>query len=300
MFARNFRKMSISTGPLASRPASASAWLVLSPASRRSLRQALLAVILPVLVIVIWQWAGNGGSLFGGVLPTPDRVWQAWKVWAFGSSSGMSLNPYSGTWLTNLLFSAERVGKGFLAAIAVAVPVGLAIGWNRIASGALDPTVQLLRPIPITAWLPFSIAVFGIRDMGAVFLIALGAFYPIVVNTAQGARDIERNLVRAAMMMGAGRWTILRRVVLPASLPSIFTGLRIGLGIAWTAVIVAEMVAVKSGLGYVLWDAYYVGRMDVVIADMATIGLLGLISDRVILGIEKWVLAWRRLQSFQS
>jgi NitT/TauT family transport system permease protein len=293
--------MSISTGPMASRSASsASNWLMLSPAGRRSLRQILLAIILPVLVILLWQWAGNGGSLFGGVLPTPDRVWQAWKVWAFGSNSGLSLNPYSGTWLTNLLFSAERVGKGFLAAILVAVPVGLAIGWNRIASGALDPTVQLLRPIPITAWLPFSIAVFGIRDMGAVFLIALGAFYPIVVNTAQGARDIERNLVRAAMMMGAGRWTILRRVVLPASLPSIFTGLRIGLGIAWTAVIVAEMVAVKSGLGYVLWDAYYVGRMDVVIADMATIGLLGLISDRVILGIEKWVLAWRRLQSFQS
>ena len=292
--------MSISTGPIASRPASpASAWSVLSPNSRRNLRQLLLAIVLPVVVILLWQWAGNGGSLFGGVLPTPDRVWQAWKVWAFGAG-GLSLNPYSGTWLANLLFSAERVAKGFVVAILVAVPVGLAIGWNRIASGALDPTVQLLRPIPITAWLPFSIAVFGIRDMGAVFLIALGAFYPIVVNTAQGARDIERNLVRAAMMMGAGRWTILRRVVLPASLPSIFTGLRIGLGIAWTAVIVAEMVAVKSGLGYVLWDAYYVGRMDVVIADMATIGLLGLISDRVILGIEKWVLAWRRLQSFQS
>ena len=292
--------MSISTGPITSRSASsASAWSMLSPVARRNVRQILLAVVLPVVVIVFWQWAGNGGSLFGGVLPTPDRVWQAWKVWAFGAG-GLGLNPYSGTWLANLLFSAERVGKGFLVAIIVAVPVGLAIGWSRIASGALDPTVQLLRPIPITAWLPFSIAVFGIRDMGAVFLIALGAFYPIVVNTAQGARDIERNLVRAAMMMGAGRWTILRRVVLPASLPSIFTGLRIGLGIAWTAVIVAEMVAVKSGLGYVLWDAYYVGRMDVVIADMATIGLLGLISDRVILGIEKWVLAWRRLQSFQS
>ena len=293
--------MSISTGPVASRPASSVLTsLVLSSVGRRNLRQILLAVVLPAAVIVLWQWAGNGGSLFGGVLPTPDRVWQAWKVWAFGSTTGLSLNPYSGTWLANLMFSGERVGKGFVAAIVVAVPVGLAIGWNRIASGALDPTVQLLRPIPITAWLPFSIAVFGIRDMGAVFLIALGAFYPIVVNTAQGARDIERNLVRAAMMMGAGRWTILRRVVLPASLPSIFTGLRIGLGIAWTAVIVAEMVAVKSGLGYVLWDAYYVGRMDVVIADMATIGLLGLISDRVILGIEKWVLAWRRLQSFQS
>ncbi|MDE2063637.1 MAG: ABC transporter permease [Bradyrhizobium sp.] len=294
--------MSISTGPIASRQQPSvfsSASSVLSSAARRNLRQVLLAIVLPVTVIALWQWAGSGGSLFGGVLPTPDRVWHAWKVWAFGSA-GLGLNPYSGTWLANLLFSAERVGKGFLVAILVAVPVGVAIGWNRIASGTLDPTVQLLRPIPITAWLPFSIAVFGIRDMGAVFLIALGAFYPIVVNTAQGARDIERNLVRAAMMMGAGRWTILRRVVLPASLPAIFTGLRIGLGIAWTAVIVAEMIAVKSGLGYVLWDAYYVGRMDVVIADMATIGLLGLISDRVILLIERWVLAWRRLQSFHS
>jgi NitT/TauT family transport system permease protein len=294
--------MSISSGPVASEQQSSArpAASMLSRATRRSIRQALLAIILPFAVIAIWQLAGNSGSLFGGVLPTPDRVWQAWKVWAFGTSGGLSLNPYSGTWLVNLLFSAERVGKGFAVAIIVAVPVGLAIGWNRIASGALDPTIQLLRPIPITAWLPFSIAVFGIRDMGAVFLIALGAFYPVVVNTAQGARDIERNLVRAAMMMGAGRWTILRRVVLPASLPSIFTGLRIGLGIAWTAVIVAEMVAVKSGLGYVLWDAYYVGRMDVVIADMVTIGLLGLLSDRIILQIEHWALAWRRLQSFQS
>ena len=295
--------MSLSTGHMSSKPAVSRApgpgSPVLSPAGRRSIRQVLLAVMLPALVVAIWQMAGKDGSLFGGVLPTPDRAWQAWKIWAFGST-GLSLNPYSGTWLATLLFSAERVGKGFLAAILVAVPVGLAIGWNRIASGALDPTVQLLRPIPITAWLPFSIAVFGIRDMGAVFLIALGAFYPIVVNTAQGARDVERNLIRAAMMMGAGRWTILRRVVLPASLPSIFTGLRIGLGIAWTAVIVAEMVAVKSGLGYVLWDAYYVGRMDVVIADMATIGLLGLLSDRIILGIEGWVLKWRRLQSFHS
>jgi NitT/TauT family transport system permease protein len=295
--------MSTSTEHISSRPATSSAKgptsPMLSPAGRRTLRQVLLAVILPALVIVVWQLAGTDGSLFGGVLPTPDRVWQAWKIWAFGTT-GLSLNPYSGTWLANLIFSADRVGKGFLLAILVAVPVGLAIGWNRIASGALDPTVQLLRPIPITAWLPFSIAVFGIRDMGAVFLIALGAFYPIVVNTAQGARDVERNLIRAAMMMGAGRWTILRRVVLPASLPSIFTGLRIGLGIAWTAVIVAEMVAVKSGLGYVLWDAYYVGRMDVVIADMATIGLLGLVSDRVILLIESWVLKWRRLQSFRS
>ncbi len=272
------------------------AWL----AAGRGMQRTLRAVLLPVAVIAIWQIAGGrDGSLFGGVLPTPDRVWQAWTVWAFGPS-GLGLNPYSGTWFSNLIFSAERVGKGFLFAILVGVPIGIAIGWNRLVASIVDPTVQFLRPVPITAWLPFSIAVFGIQDIGAIFLISLGAFFPIVLNTAQGARDVERNLVRAALMMGASRWTVLRRVVLPASLPSIFTGLRIGLGIGWTAVIVAEMVAVKSGLGYVLWDAYYVGRMDVVISDMVSIGLLGLGSDFIIMQIQRWVLTWRRLQSFQS
>lgn len=270
----------------------------LSLVTGRGARQGVVAIVLPLAVIVLWQIAGQGGSLFGGVLPTPDGVWKAWVIWAFGPSGGF--NAYSGTWLANLVFSAERVAKGFAGAIVVGIPVGIAIGWNRVVAGALDPTIQFLRPIPITAWLPFSIAIFGIQDVGAIFLISLGAFYPIVVNSAQGARDVERNLIRAALMMGASRWTVLRRVVLPASLPSVFTGLRIGLGIAWTAVIVAEMVAVKSGLGYVLWDAYYVGRMDVVIADMVSIGVLGLLSDRIIVLVERWVLTWRRLQSFQA
>ena len=271
----------------------------IAPLIWRGTRTALLAIGLPVAVIALWQWAGSGGSLFGGVLPTPERVWAAWYRWAFGQS-GLGLNPYSGTWVSNVLFSAQRVAQGFAVAIVVGIPIGILIGWNRLAAGALDPTVQVLRPIPITAWLPFSIALFGIQDIGSVFRIALGAFYPIVVNASQGARDVERNLVRAALMMGARRMTVLRRVVLPASLPSIFTGLRVGLGIGWTAVIVSEMVAVKSGLGYVLWDAYYVGRMDVVIADMVSIGALGFLSDRLILALESWVLGWRRLQSFQS
>jgi NitT/TauT family transport system permease protein len=256
-------------------------------------------VVVPLLVIAAWQAAGRDGSLFGGVLPTPDRVWKAWTVWAFGPE-GMGLNPYSGTWFANALFSAERVAKGFAVAILIGVPLGIAIGWWRLAARVVDPSIQVLRPIPITAWLPFSIAVFGIRDLGSVFLIALGAFYPIVVNTTQGARGIDKNWIRAALMMGARPFDVLARVVLPASLPSIFTGLRVGLGIGWTAVIVSEMVAVKSGLGYVLWDAYYVGRMDVVIADMASIGLLGFLSDRLIIALENWVLRWHRLQSFQA
>jgi NitT/TauT family transport system permease protein len=179
----------------------------------------------------------------------------------------------------------------------VAIPLGLMIGWSRLAARLIDPTVQLFRPVPITAWLPFAIAVFGIYDASALFLIGLGAFYPIVVNTTHGVRDTNLLLLRAARMLGAGPITVLAKVVFPSALPSIFTGLRLGIGVAWTAVIVAEMIAVKSGLGYVLWDAYYVGRMDICVATMFSVGLLGFISDRVIVGIAQLVLRWRTLEA---
>ncbi|MGU3493430.1 ABC transporter permease [Xanthobacteraceae bacterium A53D] len=259
----------------------------------------VLALILPIALVALWQAAGTNGALFGGALPTPDRAWDAWVTWAFGAK-GMGLNPYSGTWAESVLFSSIRVAKGFALAILIGVPLGIAIGWWKLFAMVVDPTIQWLRPVPITAWLPISIAIFGISDFGSVFLITIGAFYPIVINTTHGTRDVEKNWIRAALMMGASPFTVLRRVVLPAALPSIFTGLRIGLGIAWTAVIVSEMVAVKSGLGYVLWDAYYVGRMDIVIADMVSIGLLGYLSDFLIVRLEHTVLRWRRLQSFNA
>src|SRR5438094_8146427 len=110
------------------------------------------------------------------------------------------------------------------------------IGWRRVASTLVGPSIQLLRPVPITAWLSFSIAVFGIYDAGALFLIGLGAFYPIVVNTTHGVRDTNLLLLRAARMLGAGEAAILRKVVFPSALPSIFTGLRLGVGVAWAAV----------------------------------------------------------------
>ena len=262
-------------------------------------QKVIKGLVLPVLAIVLWQWAGENGAVAGGALPTPDRVWDAWLKWGFGNPT-FGLNPYVGTWRDSVMFSAGRVVHGFVIAIIVGVPLGMLIGWSRLVSSLVDPTIQWLRPVPITAWLPISIAVFGIRDFGAVFLIMIGAFYPIVINTTQGARDVERNWIRAALMMGASEGAILRRVVFPAALPSIFTGLRIGLGIAWTAVIVSEMVAVKSGLGYVLWDAYYVGRMDIVIADMVSIGLMGFLSDQLIVAVELWALRWRRMQSFNA
>lgn len=254
-----------------------------------------MGLIVPVLVLLLWQVAGNRPDM-AGIVPTPLAVLQGWHTWMFGTP-GMGLNPYQGTWLANVQNSSLRVLQGFGLAALLGIPLGLLIGWSRVVAQLLDPVIQSLRPVPITAWLPFSIALFGIRDLGSVFLIFLGGFYPIVVNATQGARDVDRNTVRAALMMGASRFQLLYRVVAPTAMPSIFTGLRIGLGISWTAVIVSEMVAVKSGLGYVLWDAYYVGRMDIVLADMVSIGIMGYLSDRLIVLAERRVLRWRILQN---
>jgi len=252
-------------------------------------------VVLPVALLLLWHVAVESRWVTEGIVPSPAQVLRSWHTWIFGAAK-MSLSPYSGTWLDNVLYSTRRVLEGFGLATVVAIPLGLVIGWNRMAARLVDPTIQLLRPVPITAWLPFAIAVFGIYDASALFLIGMGAFYPIVVNTTHGVRDTNLLLLRAGMM-GAGPGTVLAKVVFPSALPSIFTGLRLGIGVAWTAVIVAEMIAVKSGLGYVLWDAYYVGRMDICVATMFSVGLLGYVSDRIIVYVSHFVLRWRMLEA---
>jgi NitT/TauT family transport system permease protein len=253
-------------------------------------------LLLPAALVALWYFAVDLRWVTEGIIPSPVQVLRSWEIWIFGSAKA-SLSPYSGTWLDNVTYSTRRVLQGFGLAALVAIPLGLVIGWNRLIARLVDPSIQLLRPVPITAWLPFAIAVFGIYDASALFLIGLGAFYPIVVNTTHGVRDTNLLLLRAARMMGAGPGTVLARVVFPSALPSIFTGLRLGVGVAWTAVIVAEMIAVKSGLGYVLWDAYYVGRMDICVATMFSVGLLGFISDRMIVWTSRLLLHWRALEA---
>ena len=255
-----------------------------------------LAVLLPLALLALWATAVQQRWVVEGIVPSPAQVARSWYQWIVGGPT-RSLSPYSGTWLANVVYSGRRVLEGFVLAAAVGIPLGLFIGWNRLVARLVDPSVQLLRPVPITAWLPFAIAVFGIYDASALFLIGLGAFYPIVVNTTHGVRDTNLLLLRAARMLGAGETAILTKVVFRSALPSIFTGLRLGIGIAWTAVIVAEMIAVKSGLGYVLWDAYYVGRMDICVATMLSVGLLGFVSDRALQLLSRVVLKWRTLEA---
>ena len=259
-------------------------------------RRLALAVLLPLALLALWATAVQQRWVVEGIVPSPAQVARSWYQWIVGGPT-RSLSPYSGTWLANVAYSGRRVLEGFVLAAVVGIPLGLFIGWNRLVARLVDPSVQLLRPVPITAWLPFAIAVFGIYDASALFLIGLGAFYPIVVNTTHGVRDTNLLLLRAARMLGAGETAILTKVVFRSALPSIFTGLRLGIGIAWTAVIVAEMIAVKSGLGYVLWDAYYVGRMDICVATMFSVGLLGFLSDRALQLVARVILRWRTLEA---
>lgn len=245
-------------------------------------------VVGPVLVVLLWYMASSFGLVDRTFVPTPGDVLATWYEWAFGSGT----ERYAGTWADHALASTRRVLVGFLIAAVVGVVLGVLIGWFRIVSNLLDPVVQIMRPIPITAWVPFAVIFFGISDASAYFLIALGAFFPIVVNTAAGVALTPPLLIRAARMLGIRREMLIPRVVLPSAMPYVFTGLRIGIGLAWVLVIVAEMLAVKSGLGFVLWDAYYFLRMDIIIAAMLSVGILGFLSDLAIRALGRRVLSW--------
>jgi NitT/TauT family transport system permease protein len=256
-------------------------------------QHAIASVAIPVVLLLLWQMGSSLKWIDATMLPSPVDCALTWKKWIFGQAGGRALDTYNGTWWPSAQYSIERVVEGFAIACLLGIPVGICIGWFKSVS-VLDPTIQLIRPVPITAWLPFSIALFGIKNSSALFLIALGAFYPIVVSAAQGARETSGNLVRAARMLGARNYILLTRVVVPSALPTIVVGLRLGAGASWTAVVIAEMVSVKTGLGYVLWDAYYLGRMDIVIADMVSIGLLGFLSDLIIVRLSARLIKWRR------
>lgn len=231
------------------------------------------------------------GAVPRASLPSPMSVIQAWWVWIFGPVT--SLGWYSGTWGPYLLLSLRRVLAGFAIAAAAGVGLGVLIGWYAVMEDLFDGLINFLRAVPMTAWVPFAVFFFGIHESAAVFLIAFGAFFPIVVNASAGARQTPRILIRAARMLGTRPRELLLRVVLPAALPAIFTGLRVGLGLAWVLVIVAEMLAVQGGLGYALWSAYQFSRLDLILAAIASVGTLGLASDRLLHGLAGRVTRWQ-------
>lgn len=256
-----------------------------------------VGLIVPGLFILVWWLTVAGGLLPEAVLPSPFSVGRALVEWAVGQRS---TGPYSGTLADAIAASGQRVLVGYGIAAVLGVSIGVPTGFFPLVGRLLDPLIHLMRPIPVTAWVPLSLVFFGFGFKGAIFLVALGAFFPIVVNTIEGVRGVSRTLVKVGNMLGASRFELLRSFILPASMPSIFVGLRIGIGIAWVLVIVAELLSVKSGIGYTLLDAYSFNRYDVVIAAMIMLGVMGFASDRVILIFQRIMLRWHHETSIHG
>lgn len=183
--------------------------------------------------------------------------------------------------------SLFRVTWGYLAAVILAVPFGIVLGLRRRAELAINPILQLLRPISALAWIPIAILWFGVGDLSAIFLIFLASFLPLAVATMNAVHNVDEVHVRAAANFGLSRLHLLRTVIVPAILPQLITGMRIALGIAWLVVVAAEMIAVNSGLGFLIIDARNAGnRYDLVIAGMVLIGIVGLTLDVLMRRIE--------------
>jgi NitT/TauT family transport system permease protein len=263
---------------------------------QRPLIRMLQYVAFPVAVLVLWQVCSSVGFVRRDVLPAPLDVVSVWYDLVTGLTGAASR--YSGTWFSHAWASIWRVYAGFAWGATLGIFIGLLIGLSRVMERVFDPTVQVLRNIPVTAWVPLALVFFGIGNPPAVFLIGLGAFFPAAINTTHGVRQINVTLYKAARMMGADDRELLRRVVLPASLPSIFTGIRLSMGIAWVLVVVAEILAVRSGLGYLLNDAYLFYRNDVVIAAMLSIGVLGFCSDQLVVLVRNALLSWNIKETF--
>ena len=191
-----------------------------------------------------------------------------------------------------LAYSIARVAAGYLLAVLFALPIGMMVGRVPTARMLLDPFLQVMRPIPVTAWLPLSMILFGLGAKSAFALVCLGAFYPILLNTIFGVRSVDPKLFEAASMLGCKGNAQFFKVVLPAATPSIFTGLRLGLGLAWFVIVVGEMTGVPEGLGAVIMDGRTLSRTDLVIAGMIVIGVAGFVTDRLIVLLNNRLLRW--------
>jgi ABC-type nitrate/sulfonate/bicarbonate transport system permease component len=237
------------------------------------------------LLILAWQfastvWLPSIDPHMAVLMPAPTTIAR--------TAAGMIA---SGELFFHLAASLKREASAFVLA-ATAIPLGIAMGWWRRVYNQVNPIMEILRPIPPLAWIPLSILWFGIGDAQNEFIIFLGMFFPILINTIVGVKNIDPNLVRAARSLGAPEYKVLSRIVLKGSLPQIITGVRIGLGFGWMALVAAELVGANSGLGFLINDARSMLRTDTIVVGMLTIGLVGLLIDTAIRFFGRKFLPW--------
>jgi ABC-type nitrate/sulfonate/bicarbonate transport system permease component len=242
-----------------------------------------------VLLLGLWELVCASGLVNPVRIPPPHRIVLALVELLYrGLPAGHLL-------YRHCLESLMRVGCGFLAALVIGLPLGLALGRSERMRTLCTPVIELLRPIPPLAWIPLAILWFGIGLKSAAFIIFLGCLFPIVLNTVSGVLTVDRTLIDAARVCGADDRRIFTHVLLPAAWPSVCTGMRIGLGIGWMTLVAAEFTGVKSGygLGYMIMTARDIQRPDFVLAGMAVIGVVGFCLDMLLQKLQQRIIATR-------
>ncbi len=243
----------------------------------------LRGVVSIVSLLVVWELGRRLHVPFFAAVPAPSEV-----IRSLDKIIG------SGKFWNDWIASYSRVLVGFIAAQIIGVPLGLAMAMNRTFYHFAFSPLEVLRPIPPLAWVPTAIIFWPTTELSIAFVIFLGAFFTVVLNVLGGARNIDQRLVRAASSLGSRPKDIFWKIVLPATLPSIFTGMAVGMGITWEVVVAAEMIAGKSGLGYFTWSSYVGGNYPQIIVGMISIGFAGYFSSGLIRVLGKLATPWQR------
>jgi sulfonate transport system permease protein len=236
---------------------------------------------LPVVVIGIWKWADIAGYIKPYTMPPPEKiVTTAIEFWKEGALQN------------NIAASVIRVGEGFLIALAGALLLGIGIGLSKKLDMLTGIIIQILKPIPPIAYIPLAILWFGIGESSKIFIIVIGAFFPVLLNTVEGIKNIDRRFIELTRVYEAPRRRVVTHVILPGALPFIMAGVRIGLGNAWICVVAAEMIAATKGVGYMLMDGRNLARPDMVILCMLIIGIFGKCMDDGLKLFSRSIIRW--------
>ncbi|NLA51346.1 MAG: ABC transporter permease [Alcaligenaceae bacterium] len=241
-----------------------------------------ISVISIVVFVSVWELVTRFGLIDPIFLPSPSSVFER---------AMRTLE--NGTLVANVLASTRRVMVGFLMSVAVSIPLGLILGTSRRACAVFDPIISLLRPLPSMSWIPLSLLWFGITETQKYSIVFMGTIAPALLYVIEATRNVDKVLILAARNMGASRVQVMWYVILPASLSQIIVGFKIILGLAWTCVISAELIAAKEGLGFMIMNGKEFFQTDTVVLGMVMISLTVLVFDVILRRIEKRVLAWK-------
>lgn len=219
-------------------------------------------------------------------LPKPEAIWLAFKQAVAGDLDNHTLLGHFG-------WSMYRVFSAFALAVVVGIPVGIMMGVSRMARGLFDPPIEFYRPLPPLAYLPLMIIWFGIGELSKILLLFLAIFAPVALSARAGVKSVSQEQIQAALSMGASRAQVVRNVILPSALPEILVGLRIGMGVGWTTLVAAEMVAADAGLGKMVYNASNFLRTDVVILGILAIGFVAYVFETIMRWVERWAVPWK-------